>query len=124
MNNLNKKELSDLQAYGYELSDERPNGLMVDSIIVVSHGRKELHYPDYPFIKIFGAVGKKLVDLGWYNHYVAWVPTNTNSLGKNIFRVMPWVDKQSWKVSEHFISDGSFQIGNYWKDDKELVILQ
>lgn len=122
--NLTKTELRDLEKHGYTITDKKPNGIIVDYIIVVSHGNKELHESGYPFIKIFGAVDKELVSLGWHDHYTGYVPTNTDSLGKNIFRVMPWVDKRPWKVSEHFLSISSFTIGEYGDNDYEFIILQ
>lgn len=120
---LTKQEIKDLEKHGYKLSSKDPSGLVVSGLIVVSNGNKELHDSGYPFIKIFGIVGKELVSLGWHDHWVSYVPTNTDSYGKNIFHIFPWLDRNKrWKVTDSFMSFSTFQIGNY-NEDGEFVIL-
>lgn len=122
---LNKKEKENLNNRGYSFIEENPSSIIIDSLIVISHGNKELHDSGYPFIKIFGVVEKnKMIFLGWHDHWISYVPTNTDSLGKNIFHVMPWISgKKKWKVTENFMSFSTFQIGDYDSDSKDFVIL-
>ena len=120
---LTKRELRDLTKNGYYLSDRKPNGLIVNHVIVVSHGNRELHDSGYPFIKIFGAVGKELVNLGWHDHYMNNIPTNVDSLGKNIFRIMPRLSRKKWRVPKDFIPVSAFQIGDYEEEEEEFVTL-
>jgi hypothetical protein len=121
---LNKQEIEDLKEHGYELSDKSPNGLIVSGLIVISHGNKELHDSGYPYIKIFGIIGKELVSLGWHDHWISYVPTNTDSFGKNIFHIMPWCEKRKWKVNKNFISLSTFQIGEYTNEELDFVNLE
>jgi len=96
-------------------------------LIVISHGRRELHDSGYPFIKIIGKGDDgNFYNLGWHDHFISYVPTNTDSLGKNVFRVAPW-DNGPWVVSDNFWSSSTFQIGTppYYSDyDPNKVILQ
>lgn len=90
-------------------------GKHIQYIIVVSHGRKNMHDSGYPFIKILGR-GKdgEFYNLGWHDHWLAYVSTNTDSLGKNVFRVMPWIERDKpWVVHDSFWSGSTFQIGEY-----------
>lgn len=121
--NLNKQELRDLEKYGYKLSSKDPDGLIVSGLVVISNGNKDLHDSGYPFIKIFGVVGEELVSLGWHDHWISYVPTNTDSFGKNIFHVFPWMGDRKWKVTENFMSTSTFQIGEYNDSNNEFVIL-
>jgi hypothetical protein len=140
---LTKNEVRDLEKYygktrvfcrhdrlKFEITPDQPNGKEMNHIIVISHGNREKHDSGYPFIKIIGVgVDGKFYDLGWHDHYVAYLSTNTDSIGKNIFRVMPWATKEKWVISEHFISVSSFQIGDIYnllgeKKDREFVELK
>lgn len=122
---LNKQEERDLKKRGYKLSKKKPNGLVVRSLIVMSHGNRELHDSGYPFIKIFGVIeGNKLVFLGWHDHWISYVPTNTDSFGKNIFHIMPWLTKKQWKVKHNFMSLSTFQIGDYMDEGGDYVMLK
>ena len=111
---LTKNELASLEAYGYNPKVIRkPNEDIIDHIIVISHGRQKMHEAGYPFIKIFGVTEKKeLINLGWHDHFVSYTLTNTDSLGKNVFRVGHWNQKKKWRVRKNFISLSSFMIGN------------
>lgn len=116
---LNKNEERDIKANGYSLSSKKPNGLTVQFLVVISNGNKAVHDSGYPYIKIFGAVSdKELVFLGWHDHFASNVPTNVDSWGKNIFRVMPWHREKKWVVAENFFSCSSFQIGRF-DDEKQ-----
>ena len=125
---LSKTEIRDLEKYGYKIVEKDPSNLLIRCIIVICHGIKELHDSGYPFIKIFGVIdNNELVSLGWHDHYVSSVSTNTDSLGKNIFRIMPWDRKIKWKVCDDFTSYSTFQIGNLIPREnvnKEFIILQ
>ena len=122
---LTKQEIRDLTKHGYELSDKSPKGLVVKGLIVISHGNKDLHDSGYPFIKIFGIMDdNKLVSLGWHDHWISYVPTNTDSLGKNIFHIMPWYQKLKWKVRDDFIPFSTFQIGDYEMHNIDFVYLE
>lgn len=123
---LTKTEIKDLARYGYNANEIiKPNGQLVGRIIVISHGHREVHDSGYPFIKIIGVSHEdgKLIDLGWHDHYISYVPVNTDSLGKNIFRVFPWAGSKPWKISDHFISCSTFQIGNPRGGRDDLVTL-
>ena len=125
---LSKTEIRDLEKYGYKIVEKDPSNLLIRWIIVICHGIKELHDSGYPFIKIFGVIdNNELVSLGWHDHYVSSVSTNTDSLGKNIFRIMPWGKKIKWKVCDNFTSYSTFQIGDLIPREnvnKEFIILQ
>lgn len=121
---LNKQEVKDLAKHGYRLSEMNPNGLIVSGLIVVSNGNKELHDSGFPYIKIFGIFGSELVSLGWHDHWISNVPTNTDSFGKNIFHIFPWCNKKKWKVDENFILCSTFQIGDFYDKDDEFIILR
>ena len=126
---LTKTEVRDLKKHKYDPGNILPpNGQEITHLIVVSHGNKKVHDSGYPFIKILG-VGKdnNLINLGWHDHFLSYVPINIDSLGKNIFRVMKWYTKQRWKIMENFISCSTFQIGNVsgWsKMLKDEILLQ
>jgi len=121
---LTKTEIRDLKAYGYDTNKIQPckRNAEISHIIVISHGNRRKHDSGYPFIKIIG-VGKKdeLYNLGWHDHIVSYVPTNTDSLGKNIFRIAPWLEMK-WKLYENFISVSSFMIGNISYNPKEVIL--
>ena len=120
-NLLTKTEIRDLAAHGYTLSDENPKGKIIEHLIVVCHGNREKHDSGYPFIKIFGCVEGKMVFLGYHDHWIAHVPTNTDALGKNVFRVMPWRTEKQWKVHDSFIGVSTLEIGSYLYNDSEFV---
>jgi len=100
---LTKEEKRDLKYYGYNPEDilEPPSNQEIDSLILISRGRKTLHDSGYPFILVLGSNTKthQLYDLG-DNHDAIWFPddysnsskqsehnVNVDSLGKNIFRI-------------------------------------
>lgn len=108
-------------------SPEESRGREVKYIIVVSHGRKDMHDSGYPFIKILGRTEHSFLNLGWHDHFLSYVPTNTDSLGKNVFRVMPWNEgDKAWVVSDIFCSLSTFSIGEspYYpnKDPKRIIL--
>ena len=129
---LNKNEIKCLAKFGYKVKEnsniEDVRGLVVDGLIIISNGIKKLHESGYPFIKIFGIVGRELYFLGWHDNYISNIPVNTDSFGKNIFHIFPWIDKlqRKWKVSDSFISLSTFQIGENMyvvEENKNYIIL-
>jgi hypothetical protein len=123
---MNKQEIRDLKKHNINVDNiVEPNGQIINSLIVISNGTKQLHDSGFPFIKIYGVIKDGLVDLGWHDHYVSYVSTNVDSYGKNIFHIMPWLDsRKKWKVRDNFVSIGTFQIGEYGKDNNDYVIVQ
>lgn len=122
---MNKQEIKDLKKHGINPDKIiKANGQVVSGLIIMSNGSKELHDSGYPFIRIFGVLGEELVDLGWHDHWVSYVPTNTDSNGKNIFHVFPWLSKEKkWKIDDNFISCSSFEIGSYNERDDNYIML-
>lgn len=122
---LTKREIRDIQAYDDSFNpdniqgEEEARGEEINDIIVVSLGRRGMHDSGYPFLRMIGRQYKqgvapkiKYFDLGWHDHYICYIPVNVDSYGKNIFRLMPWMNKEKdWQVSPHFISCSTFQIG-------------
>lgn len=134
---LNKQVMRDLKNYKYNTKTiESPKGQVINHLIIISLGNKEKHDSGYPYIRVFGctsAVGGKLIELGcWHDHICYYVPVNIDSIGKNIFRVMPWCQKKEWKIKDRFISCSSLSVGNtsdYYKEtqltptlDKYIII--
>ena len=125
------KAINDYGGHGFDPDNLIPGkdvrGREVKYIIVVSHGRKELHDSGYPYIKIIGVTKDAFLNLGYHDHFVSYVPTNTDSLGKNVFRVMPWDGKIPWVISDTFWSSSSFVIGTrerYSDYDPTKVVLR
>lgn len=125
---LTKKELKDLKKYGCDITIlEKANGVIINSLIVLSNGLRNLHDSGFPLIKIIGVTkGKHYVDLGYHDHFLCYVPVNVDSFGKNIFHLMPWVNnKKEWKVCDTFISCSTFSIGDiYYDDNGKYVVLR
>ena len=107
---------------------EESRGQEVQYLIVVSHGRKDMHDSGHPFIKIIGRTKEGFLNLGWHDHFLSYVSTNVDSLGKNVFRIMPWDARDKpWTVSDGFLSSSTFQIGcpDYYSDyDPKRTILR
>ena len=129
---LTKSEIKSIKKYheDFDVADiQKARGCELSCIIMVSHGLKELHDSGYPWIKAIGVYytprGTKDVfyDLGWHDHWVSYYPCNTDSLGKNVFRVMPWSTKKKWRVSDRFLSCSSLMIGDYLDDTVEEIII-
>jgi hypothetical protein len=121
---LTKKEMLSLRAYNYTIDElipsEEAKGKVLNELLVISSGRKEMHESGFPFIKIIGVSyqeGKRhtlheaFYNLGWHDHFITSAQTNTDSLGKNIFRVFPWGSKKNWQVDPHFFPVSTFEIG-------------
>ena len=127
---LTKREIRDIRAYDDSFdpdkiqSCEEARGQKISDIIVVSLGRKGMHDSGYPFLRMIGRQYEqgvkpkvKYFDLGWHDHYICNVPVNVDSYGKNVFRVAPWMNRgEGWKVSPHFISCSTFEIGSPYPD--------
>ena len=129
---LNQREIQRIQKYHPDFSIvklQEPHGCKLSCIIMVSHGSSQLHDSGYPWIKAIGVfftpkgTGDVFYDLGWHDHYVSYYPINTDSLGKNIFRVMPWSSKKEWRVAQHFISCSSLMIGDHVDDTATEVYI-
>jgi hypothetical protein len=121
---LTKKEIRDIRDYDKSFSVDKirdcqeARGQVIKDIIVVSHGRKELHDSGYPFIKFIGRQYEqspnpdiKYFDLGWHDHFLCHIPVNIDSFGKNIFHIFPWGNIGEWVVSPCFIPLSTFEIG-------------
>lgn len=121
---MNKQEIKDLKKHGLNPDNiVKPEGQIVSGLIVLSNGNKEIHDSGYPFIRIFGVIKDGLVDLGWHDHWIANVPTNTDSYGKNIFHIFSWENRdKKWKVDDNFFSCSTFQIGQY-QEEGEFITL-
>lgn len=115
---ITKSEYKSINAYENDLfkMDELiftrySKGKEMRYLIILSNGRKKLQ-SGYPFIKIIGkGMDGKFYDLGYYDHYVTLIPTNNDSLGKNIIRIAPW-DHRCFIVSWEFDPGSSFHIGD------------
>jgi hypothetical protein len=123
---LTKSEIESLKAYNCDVSNiKRPNGDVITNLVVISHGRREMHEAGYPFIKIIGFNEKnEAINLGWHDHFICSVPVNIDSFGKNIFHIMPWATggKKKFKVREGFISCSTFEIGSMFPKDSDKFI--
>jgi len=88
------KELKLLEKkWGLKLVELPKGDLEIESLFVIVYDTRKLHDSGYPFIRIFGEIkGKKIVDLGWHDHYLVNVPINVDAYGKNIFHIMPWMN--------------------------------
>ena len=90
----------------------------IKSLFVVVYDERTLHDSGYPFLRIFGEIeDKKLIDLGWHDHFLTCRSTNTDSYGKNILHIMPWYSsKGGFWISGNNIWCSTFEI----KEDGEL----
>jgi len=124
---LTKKEITDINKYGYEVSiiRELKEELIIDDLIVLSHGNRKLHDSGYPLIKIIGFSKGTPYSLGYHDHFLINVPVNIDSFGKNIFHIMTWANKQgkTFHIRKGFISCSTFEIGTMFpKDDKYIEL--
>ena len=129
--NLSKDEIRDLKKFGINIEDCKPcveaKGKELLYVIFISHGNKIKHDSGYPFIRMFGVTSNNEVyDLGWHDHFLSYYPINIDSLGKNIFRLMTWCNKEfKFKVSEAFLPCSTIEFGDMdytnW-NPKERVI--
>jgi hypothetical protein len=125
LNNMDIQEIRDIKKHGYNPNNIiEPSGQILNGLIIISNGNKELHDSGYPFIKIYGIIKEGLVDLGGHDHYVCYEPVNIDSFGKNIFHLMLWCNKsKKLKVSDNFMSCSTFEIGDmYDKDDNFIYV--
>jgi hypothetical protein len=107
---ITKQEISVLEKRGYKFSDKKPNGQIIHRVIMIVHNPSHQHDSGYPFIRAFGELeDDSLIDMGWHDHYICNLPTNTDAIGKNIFRVMPWINHK-WKVGHGFLSCSTLQL--------------
>jgi len=122
---MNKQEIKNLKDYKYNPDNiVEPNEQVLNGLIIMSNGTKELHDNGYPFIRIFGIIADGLVDLGWHDNYVCYEPVNIDSLGKNIFHLMLWCNRsKKLKVPKDFLPCSTFEIGDtYEKDDNFIFV--
>ena len=126
---LTLDEIRDIRSYDNDFNPENiksiseSRGQEISDILILSNGRGELHDSGYPFIKVIGRQYKqginpkiKYFDLGWHDHCLCNIPINIDSYGKNIFRIMPHFDYNSFVVSPHFISCSTFEVGCIYTD--------
>jgi len=93
---IDKKEHQILEKkWSLKFVDLKPSGkTKIHSLFVFVSDTRRLHDSGYPFIRIFGEIdGKKLIDLGWHDHYLIEFPVNVDAYGKNVFHIMPWGSK-------------------------------
>lgn len=126
---LTKNEIESLKQYGFDISNIHKPIIsdVIKSLVVISHGRKNMHDSGYPLIKIIGFNKKnEAINLGWHDHIIINVPVNIDSFGKNIFHIMSWATcgKKKFRVRDNFISCGTFEIGSFPKDDEEYIWLR
>jgi hypothetical protein len=123
---MNKQEIKDLKKHNINPDNiVKPNGQVFDGLIILSNGSKDLHDSGYPFIRIFGIIADGLVDLGWHDHYLCYVPINIDSYGKNIFHLMLWRErKKKLKVKDDFCSYSTFEIGDMYKQDDDFIFVE
>jgi len=97
------------------LRELRPSGkIKIHSLFVFVSDTRRLHDSGYPFIRIFGEIdGKRLIDLGWHDHYLIEFPVNVEAYGKNVFHIMPWGRKPDgfWIRGDNFWCS-TFEIEN------------
>ena len=99
---ITKRELETLKRWGYSFSDEKANGQRIHRVIMIVHNPRQRHDSGYPYIRAFGEIdNSELIDMGLHDHYLCYAQTNTDAIGKNIWRVMPW-GHISFKLSKHF----------------------
>jgi len=121
---LNKTEKNILKQY-YDVEQIiEPKGQVINHLVVMSCGRKQMHDSGYPFIRILGVLkgSNTLINLGYHDHILIEEMVNIDSLGKNIFRIMPWMHKD-FKLEDWFISVSSFIIGSYLRENKSEYIM-
>lgn len=132
---LTKGEIKSINEYEqgkFKLDELRETkyarGKEMSWIIVISHGRRELHDSGYPFIKIIGhGVDGCYYNLGRHDHFICRVEANVDAYGKNVFRVCPWGKRKPWVVDEGFWSHSTFEIGHpeyHSKHSETKVILE
>lgn len=126
---LTKNEIESLKSFNCDITNIRkPKGDILYHLLVISHGRKDLHDSGYPYIKIIGFTkDNQAINLGWHDHLICNEQVNIDSFGKNVFNIMPWDGKRKFKVCDNFISCSTFEIGRLFykdnKDNKEFIIL-
>ena len=112
---LTKEEIKSIQAYQPNFKPEEvkhyreAGGKFITGLLVISRGRKELHDSGFPYIEIIGIGDDAYYELGFHDHFVSYLRTNTDSYGKNVFHVMPWI--KGWKVNATFTPCSTFTIG-------------
>jgi len=120
---MNKQEIKDLKKHGYDPKKLiEPNGQILNGLIIMSNGSKELHDSGYPYIRVYGIAKDGLVDLGWHDHYVCNVPVNIDSFGKNIFHLFLWSSgDRVLKVIDNFSCCSSLLIGDMYSKDEKFI---
>ena len=89
---ITKHEWSVLQKRGHFKLIEGKGETPISEVIFIVHNPSKLHDSGYPFIRAFGVLpdGKTLVEMGWHDHYICNIPSNTDALGKNVWRLWSW----------------------------------
>jgi hypothetical protein len=109
---MDKQEYELIKKKGYEIiSTESKERTEIKLLLVFVSDTRKLHDSGYPFIRIFGEIDKnKLIDLGWHDHYIINCSVNIDSLGKNLFRIMPWLRTTIFWINKNPIWCSSFEI--------------
>jgi len=111
------KEQKILIKKGYTFIDLSPKErTKIEDLFVYVNDTRKLHESGFPFIRIFGNIGKnQLIDLGWHDHYLIYCLTNTDVYGKNLFHIMRWNEVKFYIKGNNFWCS-TFEI----KEDGEL----
>lgn len=119
MKGITKKETEILKKWRYTFHTGPVLGeeIELDHLIVIVHNPSRKHDSGYPFLRIFGATKENILyDMGWHDHYLTDVGTNTDALNKNIWRVMPWNSTGlRWKMTNNGHWGATIQLyDNIW----------
>ncbi len=110
---ITAKEEEKIKSWGYKFFPHiRANGQPIDNVIFVVHDERDKHDSGYPYIIAFGCLKgtTKLIQMGWHDHYFAYLALNTDALGKNIFRVACWDNNIQMKIKKNFIPYSSLSL--------------
>jgi hypothetical protein len=99
----------------------------VRSVIVIVNNPRHRHNSGYPFIRAFaitnsnmharGRIFFDMHDIGWHDHFMLKAKVNVDALGKNIFRIMPYMNAtgQTWKARPMFVSTLMLREDGVWE---------
>jgi hypothetical protein len=97
---IDKKERKILEKIGFKfVKQNKDTSSVVSSLFIYVSDTRKKHESGYPFIRIFGEVSnKELIDLGWHDHYLSYMPINVDAYAKNLFHIFPW-GNEKFKLS-------------------------
>jgi hypothetical protein len=109
---MNAKEQDILIKKGYEFIDMKiTKKTNINSLFIFVSDTRRLHDSGYPYIRIFGEIdNKKLIDLGWHDHYIIECGVNIDAYAKNLFHVMPW----NYPNNIFFINQNHIWCSTFW----------